>query len=257
MGQYPWTEFLLFLVLRVIVFYPTRHRLYRVVVLAATFYVVAQIFQTTEVTDPISRTYLVGLWIGYHFVFTTYLLCAEGTFPDHWRRVRDEVSAGADPGDSDNLPSNFPLTKKLWWMIDITYSFRMVGWIQEPRDHLPPHPPPSRPMFLWKTFIRVVVGTFLVPDLITLVTGQSPAFDSRLHDPTDGPETYLAAIPFLRRVPYILAFGFSTANALSTSYRIVALASVGLGFSSPALWPDMWGRWGEAYTVRKLWGYVI
>jgi hypothetical protein len=256
MGQYPWREFLLFQVLRVIVFYPTRHRIYRIVVLAATFYVVAQIFQT-EVTDPTSGIDVVGLGIGYHFVFTAYLLCAEGTFPDHWRRVRDEVRAGADPGDSDNLPSNFPLTKKLWWMIDIANSLRMVGWIQEPRDHLPPHPPPSRPMFLWKTFIRAVVGAFLVPDLVSLVIGQTPAFDSRLHDPTDGPETYLAAIPFLRRVPLILVFFFGTANAVSTSYRFLALVCVGLGFSSPTLWPDLWGHWGEAYTVRNLWGYVI
>jgi hypothetical protein len=250
-------EVLLLQVLHVIVFYPTRHRLYRIVVLAATFYVAAQIFQTTEVTDPIRMTYIVGTGIGYHFVFTTYLLCAEGTFPDHWRRVRDEVRAGANPGDSDNLPSNFPLTKKLWWMVDITYSIRMVGWIQEPRDHLPPHPPPSRPMFLWKTLVRAVVGAFLVSDLISLVIGQTPAFDSRLHDPTDGPETYLAAIPFLRRVPYILAYGFRTEAALCTPHRFVALVCVGLGLSSPTLWPDMWGRWGEAYTVRKLWGYVI
>lgn len=257
MGQYPWAYVLLFQILHVIVLYPTPRRLYRVAVLAAMIYAAAQIYQTAGVTDPINITYTVGIAIAFHFTFTAYLLCAEGTFPDHWRRVRDEVDAGGDRGGLENLPSNFPLTKKLWWMLDITYSPRMVGWVQEPRDQLPPHPPPSRSAFLWKTSLKLVVSAFLVPDLLSLVIGQTPVFDSRLHDPTDGPETYLAAVPFLRRVPYILAYGFNVAAFLSTPFNFTALVSVGLGRSSPTLWPDMWGRWGEAYTVRKLWGYVV
>ena len=257
MGRYPWAEFILFLVLRTAVFYPTRHRLYRVVVLAAMFYAAAQVYLTPEVTDPILKTYFVGTTMAIKFMFTAYILCAEGAFPDHWRRVRDEVPAGDDQGGLDNRPSNFPLTKKLYWMLDIAHSPRMVGWVQEPRDHLPPPPPPSRRTFLWKTFVKYVANAILVPDLTSLVLNQTPALDSRLHDPTDRPETYLAAVPLLHRVPYVLAYGIRVAAFVSASCNFAALVSVGLGLSSPTLWPDMWGNWGDAYTLRRLWGYVI
>ena len=256
MGGYQWTEAVVFLILHVLVFYPTRHRLYRALILAATLYVSARLY-LSEVPNPPKLLHALGSMIALHFTFTTYLLCAEGTFPDHWRRVRDQVRGGADPGGLDNLPSNFPFSKKLWWMLEITHSPRMVGWIQEPRDNLPPHPPPSRPTFLWKTSIKFIIYAFLVPDLVSLILGQTPAFDSRLHDPTDGPEAYLAAVPLLRRVPYVLAYGRIAQATISTPYNLFALLCVGFGLSSPTLWPDMWGRWGDAYTVRKLWGYVV
>lgn len=257
MGRYPWAEVLLFQVLRIIVFYPTRNRVYRAVVLAAIFYVAARVYLTSEVTDPVTVTYLVGATTASYLAFIAYILCAEGTFPDHWRRVRDEVGTGADPAGFKNLPSNFPLTKKLWWMLDIAHSPRMVGWVQEPRGHLRPHPPPLRRSFLWKTFLKFVVNAFIVPDILTLVLAQTPVLDSRLHDPTDGPETYLAAVPLLRRVPYVLAYAIRVASYIRAPHNFAALLCVGLGSSSPTLWPDMWGRWEDTYTVRNLWGYAI
>ena len=255
MGRYPWTEALLFWILRIIVFYPTRQHAYRAVVLAAMVYVAAQFYQTSEVTDPLIVTYSVGSAIAFQFAFTVYLLFTEGSFPDHRRRVRDEVHAKSGTGGPDSLPSSFPFTKKLWWMVDIAHSIRMVGWVQEPRNSLPPHPPPSRQTFLWKTFLKLVINVVIV-DFTSSVSALSPTFDSRLHDPTDGPETYLAAVPLLRRVPYVLAHGIMTGAGLGVLHNIIALVCVGLGLSSPTLWPDIWGRWGDAYTLRKLWGCV-
>ena len=140
-------------------------------------------------------------------------------------------------------------------MVDIAYSVRMVGWIQEPTNGIPPHPPPSRRMFLWKTFLKLIMNIVAV-DLTTFVFALSPAFDCRVHDPTDGPETYLAAVPLFRRVPYIISFGIMVETGVGVVHNVAALVCVGLGYSSPTLWPDIWGRWGDAYTVRKLWGCV-
>jgi len=255
MGRYPWAEVLLFEVLHILILYPIRQHAYRVAVLAAMIYTSAQIFQTPEVTDPLTITYTVGFAIAFNFIFTAYLLLAEGTFPDHWRRVRDEVHTKAGGNDSDDWPSNFPLTKKLWWMIDIAYCVRMVGWVQEPQNGIPPHPPPSRRTFLQKTFLKLIINTVIL-DFTSSVLALSPAFDHRVHDPTDGPETYLAAVPLLRRVPYILSYGVTMGTFVGVIHNVAALVCVGLGHSSPTLWPDIWGRWGDAYTVRKLWGYV-
>jgi len=253
MGRYPWAEVLLFEALHIAIFYPTRQRAYRITILALMIYLSSQIYSTPEVTDPLTVTYTVGCTTAFHFIFTAYLLFAEGSFPDHWRRDRDEVHAKAD---ASNPPSNFSLTKKLWWMVDIAYSVRMVGWIQEPRNGIPPHPPPSRRMFLRKTFLKLLINIILC-DFTTSVFALSPAFDYRVHDPTDGPETYLAAVPLFQRAPYVISFGIMVGTTLGVIHNVVALVSVGFFHSSPTLWPDIWGRWGDAYTVRKLWGYVF
>ena len=219
-------------------------------------YAAAQIYLSPEtVTDPVTMTYSVGCLVAFRLLFTVSVLFAQGPFPDHWRRVRDEVDATADASGLEKLPSNFPLTKKLWWMIDIAYNARMVGWIQEPRTGIPPHPPPSRRTFLWKTSLKLIMN-FVIYDFASSVVALSPAFDYRLHDPTDGPETYLAAVPFFHRVPYVLAYAIVMGAVMSAEYGVVALVCVGLGHSSPTLWPDIWGRWRDAHTVRKLWGYV-
>jgi len=255
MGRYPWAEYRLFEAIYVIFFYPTRQRAYRAVVLTAMIYLAAHIYLTPEVTDSFWLKYAVGFMVATRFMFVGYVLFAEGPFPDRWGRVRDEVQARTGVGDLDKLPSNFPLTKKLWWMVDIACGMRMVGWVQEPRNCMPPYPPPSRQTFLWKTFLKFVMNAVFT-DLATSVNALSRPFDHRAHDPTDGPETYLAAVPLLRRVPHVLAWAVGTATSVSAAQNFVALLCVGIGRSSPTLWPNIWGSWRDAYTVRKLWGYV-
>ena len=254
MGWYLWAVILLE-ILHIIVLYPTRRHAYRVAVLAVMIYVTAQIYQMPDPTGSVALTYTVGCTIPLHFIFTAYLLFTEGSFPDHWRRVRDEVNVKADAGGLDKLPSNLPLTKRFWWMVDIAYSVRMIGWVQEPQNCMPPHPPPSRQTFLWKILLKLAINV-VIADFTSSVFALNPAFDYRLHDPTDGPETYLAAVPFFRRAPYILSFGIGAGASMGVMHNVLALVCVGLGHSSPTLWPDIWGRWREAYTVRKLWGYV-
>lgn len=256
MGRYPWTEVFLLEVFRILVFYPTRHHAYRIVVLTAMICLAARIFLTQEVTDPLSLTYTVGGTISLHFVHVAHIMWGEGPFPDHWRRVRDEVHVeGDDKGGSNNLPSNFPLSKKLWWMLDIAYSIRMIGWVQAPTASLPPPPPPCRKTFLWKTSLKLFVNLVLV-DLSTIVFAGSPAWDSRVHDPTDGPETYLPAVPLLHRAPHILAFAIVMVTGFGAFHNAIALVCVGLGGSSPTLWPDIGGSLEDSYTIRKFWGYV-
>ena len=254
MGRYPWTEFFLLHVLHITSYYPTRQHAYRVVALLAMIYLASQIYLTPEPIDP-KAAYPVGCVIGCHFVFRVYLLFTEGSFPDHWRRIRDEVGAEVDADGLDKLPSKFPLTKKFWWMVDIAYGVRMIGWVQEPRDGMPPRPPSSRRTFLWKTLLKFIMN-IITADLMTSALALNPAFDHRVHGPTDGPEAYLAAVPLLKRVPYVLVWSIGTGASASAIHNTVALVCVGLGYSSPALWPDLWGRWADAYTVRNLWGYV-
>lgn len=255
MGRYPWAEIFLLEVLRILVFYPTHHRAYRIAIFTAMIYITARIYLTQEVTGSLSLVYTVGGTIPLHLAHAAHILWGEGPrFPDHWRRVRDEVhTEGDEKGGLNNLPSNFPFSKKLWWMLDIAYSFRMIGWVQEPTGSLPQPPPPSRRRFLWMTLLKLVIN-LAIADLSTILFAGNPACDSRVHDPTDGPETYLPAVPLLRRAPYILAFAFMGVAIFGAVHNVAALVCVGLGGSSPTLWPDIGGSWEDSYTLRKFWG---
>lgn len=255
MGRYLWVKLLLFGILRVITFYPTRGHGYQVFVLSATIYVVAHIH--LETTEPTTSLYFVGTSIAYHLTFTTYLLCAGGTFPNHWKRVRDGTSAESDASGSNNSPSNFPFKKKFWWMLDLAHSPRMVGWVQQPQNCLPACPPPSRRIFLRKTLLKLILNV-VINDVLTFLCVPPPPLDSRFpQGSTYAPKTVFAITSFLHHAPYVVAFGVITATSISTVQNIASLTFVGLGCSSPTLWPDMWGNWGDAYTVRRLWGCVF
>jgi len=127
MGRYPWAEFILFELLHAIALYPTHQRAYQMVVFAAMTYVAAQIYLKQEATDSVAVAWSLSVTIAFYLGRTAYVLFAEGPFPDHWRRVRDEVHAKADAGGSDVLPSNFPWTEAT---ADDRYRIRFPsGWL--------------------------------------------------------------------------------------------------------------------------------
>jgi hypothetical protein len=74
-------------------FYPARSHPYRIVALAATFHMAARICLTLEaaICRNSNRRCVVGARIGHHFGSIAYLLRSGELFPNHWRRVCDEV----------------------------------------------------------------------------------------------------------------------------------------------------------------------
>ena len=251
MRSYFWVDALL-PVLVFFFFYPTRQHAYRIVILAAVIVIAWSFYLTPQAVESPVVACGIGVWIVFYPGFMAYLLFAEGTFPDHWRRVRDATHATADEGGLEKLPSNFPLTRKLQWMLDLSLNFRMIGWVQEPRGCIPPHQPPSRRAFLQKTIFKLITNA-VIADFALSFLALSQLFDYHKRDPTDGTETYLSAVPFLRRVPYVLWCGIGTGAQIGMRHNFASLLFVSLG-SNPMLWPDMWGRWRDAYTLRKLWG---
>ena len=101
--------------------------------------------------------------------------------------------------------------------------------------------------------------SFVLSELGSLVLAQSQAFDPRVHDPSDCPETSdLVAVPFLRRTIHIWARSNSVSSGTAILQKGFTLVCVGLGASSsPTLWPEVWGRWGDAYTIRRFGGTCI
>lgn len=55
----------------------------------------------------------------------------------------------------------------------------------------------------------------------------------------------------------IIAMIGSEYGRLNMQYLLVAMISVSLGLAYPQDWPDLFGRWTDAVTVRQFWGLVL
>ena len=53
---------------------------------------------------------------------------------------------------------------------------------------------------------------------------------------------------------HIVARFSGTVGNIALLYCLLAAGAVALGLSSPADWPDIYGRWSDSYTVRRFWG---
>lgn len=89
---------------------------------------------------------------------------------------------------------------------------------------------------------------------------------------TDVMQTYIALNPIfslpeqearslrsqglLLNVLNVLAYMGKSYGMLNMGYDGMALVSVAFGFSEPKYWPVVFGRWRDAYTVRRFWGLV-
>ena len=73
----------------------------------------------------------------------------------------------------------------------------------------------------------------------------NPAFSSATLIGTQG---YVA-----RCIDAVVFFGL-TYWGMNAIYFAMAAGSVALGLHEPKMWPDVFGAWGDAYTVRRLWG---
>lgn len=61
------------------------------------------------------------------------------------------------------------------------------------------------------------------------------------------------------RRPFLLIFNcaffmFMAHLVINIPYETVSLISVALGLSKPSVWPVTFGRWRDAYTIRRFWG---
>lgn len=92
---------------------------------------------------------------------------------------------------------------------------------------------------LWYAFLADVADTYL--DLNPIFSLSGPHARS-LRD--QGP----ILAPF--NVVGFVAMSYCTINM---TYDALALVSVALGLSEPKYWPVPFGKWRDAYTIRRFW----
>jgi hypothetical protein len=137
---------------------------------------------------------------------------------------------------------------RLKWGLQLFFSGRGVGWTHEPRSVLPPHPTLSRIQFVMSR-LGWLITYLLINDVVTILVRKSPFFVK-------------GALPFALqplewRFWSTLLFAIGTSVHITIPHLVCSIICVGSGFSRPDMWPHLFGKWSDAYTIRRFWGYVI
>ncbi|KAJ4492348.1 membrane bound O-acyl transferase family-domain-containing protein [Lentinula lateritia] len=93
----------------------------------------------------------------------------------------------------------------------------------------------------------------LLADLVQIILQEAPFlrnFNSELHGANDS----IGSLPYLQRVVCVATWFLGGYAGIRFYYFTVALVCVGLGVSDPQNWPEAFGSWKEAYSVRNFWG---
>ena len=145
--------------------------------------------------------------------------------------------------------SNAPLCARFKWALNLFLSMRGVGWKHEPaHPAIPPHPSKStsRLSFILTQLKRIAIH-FLLYDLAHVIYITNPVLSLKSKLP-------FGDLPLLFRYTGVLGFALHGYSSLVILHACMSVFAVGLKLSEPSEWPNFFGRWGNAYTVRKFWG---
>jgi len=133
------------------------------------------------------------------------------------------------------------------WALRLLTSPRAIGWAHEPRHVFPPHPPENQQRwdFLKRQSLSALIY-FVIMDSIHTWTLLSPPFQR------NGISLASGIYP-IRLMNTVLFFANIWAYS-SFVYTLGSVVVVALHITEPSEWPPLFGRWSDAYTVRRFWG---
>ncbi|KAK7018260.1 putative acetyltransferase [Favolaschia claudopus] len=169
----------------------------------------------TTTGDPVSDYFIGSVLFTHLFTIADYALITD---------IHSELRITGQHVQQHPIPESAPFVQRLKWGARLCLATRGVGWEHEPRG----------------------VYYLLLQGIASIYNRASPVHHA------GGPP--LGSRPFPWRVVDLFFFAvinFAGQNVLHTVYSIV---SVGLGFSEPQDWVNVFGYWGDAYTLRRFWG---
>ncbi|GJE93178.1 membrane bound O-acyl transferase family-domain-containing protein [Phanerochaete sordida] len=148
-----------------------------------------------------------------------------------------------------NVVAEMTLLPRVYNSACILVSLRGIGWNQE-IHHVPPRPTHTRLGFvvcralrtLWHVLLADIAQTYI--DLNPIFSLPEHSFVSLRSQGTIW--TMLSVVAYMTRA-YCM---------LNIPYNFLAVVAVVLRVSEPKYWPVPFGRWKDAYTVRRFWGRV-
>ena len=52
----------------------------------------------------------------------------------------------------------------------------------------------------------------------------------------------------------VFSRAIGVAGGIALGYNLLSATMVTIGFSLPRDWPEIFGKWSDSYTLRRLWG---
>jgi hypothetical protein len=144
--------------------------------------------------------------------------------------------------------SKVSFNSRFRWGVRLWASPRGVGFTHEPTAHLPSRPKKrTHRGFILSQFRSITVYLILF-DLTGIMNRANPYWTK------DVP-----VVSGNQRLWRLASFGYGLIlySTMTIGHKIVSIISVLAGFSDPREWPDFFGPLFDAYTVRRVWGYVL
>ncbi|KAJ3825508.1 membrane bound O-acyl transferase family-domain-containing protein [Lentinula raphanica] len=178
-----------------------------------------------------------GSTLGGELTKTFYLLFFVDPVHDWYHRT-----------DGKKRIASRPWWQRIYWCFCASYSVRGVGWNYQIAG-VPPPVRMNRYMFLGRAAVQVL-ASFLLLDASQCIIKTIPFFT----DPQ--PDASMWSYSYHIQVFYGLLFLSVPYASLKLYYYLGAFLAVLTGYSSQEDWPDFFGNWIEAYSVRNFWGRV-
>ncbi|KAI0768192.1 membrane bound O-acyl transferase family-domain-containing protein, partial [Trametes elegans] len=144
-----------------------------------------------------------------------------------------------------------PLFTRVWYALCLLFNARLIGTSAQVA-HVPPPFRGSRSQFLWDR-LKKLVATLVLLDTSEYFVGICVHLyvpeEAAVHTPS-GYRGYLV------RCASTAVWLLMTYSSLKYAYLLMSIFAVatGLGNGNPEDWPDAFGEWSRAYTLRNLWG---
>ncbi|KAI6034493.1 membrane bound O-acyl transferase family-domain-containing protein, partial [Pisolithus microcarpus] len=151
--------------------------------------------------------------------------------------------------ETDKVPAyQLPYSRRFFWLMSIP--LRGIGWsfkVIEIANHSVPSVEPhhlTRRAFVASRLYRVF-AYYILFEVVQLYMHCNPIFLS---------EAPLLSQGYFLGWLNIMAIPLRIYTSLNWMYSLVAMIAVGTTLHEPRSWPAPFGKWKDAYTIRRFWG---
>ncbi|KAI0926545.1 hypothetical protein AcW1_002493 [Taiwanofungus camphoratus] len=177
----------------------------------------------------------MGCTIFGQILTATYLLWLTNPL-ENFRHEQDAVA-----------PASRPILRRVYSALCVLQNHRGVGWNYHVAN-VPARPSETRWKFVRMRLLRVSRYVFLL-DAAATYQRNNPLFSLRGENALS-----VGAQGYVWRCVNILARFSMPFGMMDMRYSLLSVVLVTLGLSEPKDWPDLYGSWADAYTVRRFWG---
>ncbi|KAI0634095.1 membrane bound O-acyl transferase family-domain-containing protein [Trametes polyzona] len=143
-----------------------------------------------------------------------------------------------------------PVLTRIWHCLCFMPNMRLIGTTAQVAN-VPPFVKRTRAQYILHRLRQIIFSLAMLDLLEAFIHTHHHLYDPAVYDahlPAAGVARYLA------RAGCMAIWLLMIYSVLKLSYVVVATVSMATFLWEPEDWPEVFGNWSEAYTVRRLWG---